>query len=108
MSLGPLAPGQPVIIPEECSCENNSVTIAWAPQLGSVVEAYTLELDDGNGGDFRVSLVQYMGGIFGNIVGQMGPKWDKSGTFSDQISAGRQNVLKSDLKKPRMPSQIVT
>lgn len=49
------APGQPIIIPEECSAENNSVTIAWQPHLGSVVEAYTLELDDGNGGDFRVS-----------------------------------------------------
>ena len=33
-------------------------------------------------------------------------KWDKSGTFSDQISvhfgALRQNVLKSDLKKSRI------
>ncbi|CAG5114887.1 unnamed protein product, partial [Candidula unifasciata] len=51
------APGHPVIIPEDCSCENNSVTIAWAPQMGSVVEAYTLELDDGHGGDFRVVYV---------------------------------------------------
>lgn len=49
------APGRPCIIPEECSCQNNSVTIAWTPYLGGVVEAYTLELDDGNGGDFRVS-----------------------------------------------------
>ncbi|XP_005099658.1 E3 ubiquitin-protein ligase TRIM9 isoform X1 [Aplysia californica] len=57
MKDGIIAPGQPVIIPEECSCENNSVTIAWAPQIGSVVEAYTLELDDGNGGDFRVVYV---------------------------------------------------
>ena len=34
------------------------------------------------------------------------PKWDKSGTFSDQISehfgALRQNVLKSDLKKSQI------
>lgn len=49
------APGRPCIIPEECSCQNNSVTIAWTPYQGGVVEAYTLELDDGNGGDFRVS-----------------------------------------------------
>ncbi|KAK6999218.1 E3 ubiquitin-protein ligase TRIM9-like isoform X1 [Biomphalaria glabrata] len=54
---GIIAPGAPVIIPEDCSCENNSVTIAWAPLMGSVVEAYTLELDDGNGGDFRVVYV---------------------------------------------------
>lgn len=44
-----------MILPEECSAENNSVTIAWQPYPGSVVEAFTLELDDGNGGDFRVS-----------------------------------------------------
>lgn len=51
------APGQPTILPEECSAENNSVTIAWQPYPGSVVDAYTLELDDGNGGDFRVRYV---------------------------------------------------
>ena len=43
---------------------------------------------------------------FGCKVGQIGKKWDKSGTFSDQISvhfgALRQNVLKSDLKKSRI------
>ena len=38
-------------------------------------------------------------------LGQIGPKWDKPGTFSDKISVGlhcgtvRPNVLKSDLKK---------
>ncbi|XP_076463870.1 E3 ubiquitin-protein ligase TRIM9-like [Babylonia areolata] len=57
MKDGIIAPGRPCIIPEECSCQNNSVTIAWAPYLGGVVEAYTLELDDGNGGDFRVVYV---------------------------------------------------
>ena len=35
---------------------------------------------------------------------QIGPKWDKCGTFSDLISvhfgAGRQNVLKSNMKSP--------
>ena len=40
---------------------------------------------------------------FEHKMGQIGRKWDESGTFSDQISvhfgAMRQNVLKSDLKK---------
>ncbi|ESO94244.1 hypothetical protein LOTGIDRAFT_215734 [Lottia gigantea] len=52
------APGEPYILPEECSAENNSVTIVWQPFCNTtVVEAYTLELDDGNGGDFRVVYV---------------------------------------------------
>lgn len=49
-----LAPIAPIIIPEECCAENNSVTVAWQPPLQSHVEGYVLELDDGNGGDFRV------------------------------------------------------
>lgn len=48
------APGPVVIIPEECSAENNSVTIAWQPPPTSFVEGYVLELDDGAGGAFRV------------------------------------------------------
>ena len=32
------------------------MTIAWQPYLGSVVEAYTLEIDDGHAGEFRVGL----------------------------------------------------
>lgn len=51
------APTAPTIIPEECSAENNSVTVAWQPPAQSHVEGYVLELDDGNGGDFRVSYV---------------------------------------------------
>jgi tripartite motif-containing protein 9/67 len=46
-------PTAPTIIPEECSAENNSVTVAWQPPAQSHVEGYVLELDDGNGGDFR-------------------------------------------------------
>lgn len=49
------APVAPMIIPEECNAENNSVTVAWQPPSLSHVEGYVLELDDGNGGDFRVS-----------------------------------------------------
>lgn len=60
------APGAPILIPEECSAENNSVTVAWQPppghgivgcagQRGPAIEGYLLELDDGCGGEFRVS-----------------------------------------------------
>lgn len=59
------APGAPVLIPEECSAENNSVTVAWQPpsghniscgQRGPAIEGYLLELDDGCGGEFRVNM----------------------------------------------------
>ena len=36
----------------------------------------------------------YRDGRFGSKVGQIGPKWEKSGASK--------NVLKSDLKKPRI------
>jgi hypothetical protein len=49
------APNAPAVIPEECSAENNSVTVAWQPPPTSYVEGYVLELDDGSGGEFRVS-----------------------------------------------------
>ena len=43
---------------------------------------------------------------FDSQVGQIAPKWDKSGTFSDEISvhfgSPSQNVLKSHLKKSRI------
>lgn len=44
------------MLPEDCSAENNSVTVAWRPPPHSHVEGYVLELDDGNGGDFRVRI----------------------------------------------------
>ncbi|KAK8754632.1 hypothetical protein OTU49_016941, partial [Cherax quadricarinatus] len=46
-------PGTPSMIPLECSAENNSVTIAWAPHPTSCVTGYTLEIDDGSNGPFR-------------------------------------------------------
>ncbi|GFX26786.1 e3 ubiquitin-protein ligase TRIM9 [Trichonephila clavipes] len=46
-------PGAPIIIPEECTSENNSITVAWQPHPSSFVEGYILELDDGNNGAFR-------------------------------------------------------
>uniref|UniRef100_A0A182TND9 Fibronectin type-III domain-containing protein n=1 Tax=Anopheles melas TaxID=34690 RepID=A0A182TND9_9DIPT len=52
----PAVPLAPVIIPEDCSAENNSVTVAWQAPSHSFVQGYVLELDDGNGGEFRVSV----------------------------------------------------
>lgn len=48
-------PLAPQIIPEDCSAENNSVTVAWQAPNHSFVQGYVLELDDGSGGEFRVS-----------------------------------------------------
>jgi len=40
---------------------------------------------------------------FDSKVGQIGPKWDKSGTFSKSVlKMYCQNVLKSDLKKAQI------
>lgn len=49
------APLAPSMIPEDCSAENNSVTVAWQAPSHSFIEGYVLELDDGSGGEFRVS-----------------------------------------------------
>ncbi|XP_058981617.1 E3 ubiquitin-protein ligase TRIM9 isoform X1 [Musca domestica] len=48
-----IPPQPPAIIPEDCSAENNSVTVAWQAPNHSFVEGYVLELDDGSGGEFR-------------------------------------------------------
>jgi len=49
-------PGAPQILPRESSTENNTVTVVWQPHSGGgTADGYALELDDGNGGNFRVS-----------------------------------------------------
>ena len=47
-------PGAPRVLPDDCSAENNSVTLAWRPHSTGNVDGFVLELDDGNGGAFRV------------------------------------------------------
>lgn len=56
ISLHSTVPLAPQMIPEDCSAENNSVTVAWQAPNHSFVQGYVLELDDGSGGEFRVSL----------------------------------------------------
>lgn len=53
------APLAPAMIPEDCSAENNSVTVAWQVPNHSFVEGYVLELDDGSGGEFRVNFPSF-------------------------------------------------
>ena len=43
-----------MVVPEDCSVENNTVTIAWQTHPTSWVEGYVLELDDGCNGEYRV------------------------------------------------------
>ncbi|XP_072424792.1 E3 ubiquitin-protein ligase TRIM9 isoform X2 [Chiloscyllium punctatum] len=48
-------PSAPILQLEECCTRNNSVTLSWKQPPLSLVQAegYILELDDGNGGQFR-------------------------------------------------------
>ncbi|MBN3298747.1 TRIM9 ligase, partial [Amia calva] len=48
-------PAAPILQLEECCTQNNSATLSWKqPPLSNVqVDGYILELDDGNGGQFR-------------------------------------------------------
>ncbi|XP_061602350.1 E3 ubiquitin-protein ligase TRIM9 isoform X2 [Cololabis saira] len=52
---GPSVPAAPLLQLEKCCTRNNSATLAWrvtAPS-SSPIEGYILELDDGNGGQYR-------------------------------------------------------
>ncbi|XP_013882018.1 tripartite motif-containing protein 67 [Austrofundulus limnaeus] len=52
---GPLVPPAPLLQLEKCCTRNNSATLAWrvAAPAESPIEGYILELDDGNGGQYR-------------------------------------------------------
>lgn len=54
--FSPSVPAAPMLQLEECCTQNNSATLSWKqPPLSTItVEGYILELDDGNGGPFRV------------------------------------------------------
>uniref|UniRef100_A0A665URX9 Tripartite motif containing 67 n=1 Tax=Echeneis naucrates TaxID=173247 RepID=A0A665URX9_ECHNA len=55
LESGPSVPAAPLLQLEKCCTRNNSATLAWrvtAPP-GSPIEGYVLELDDGNGGQYR-------------------------------------------------------
>lgn len=51
-------PAAPILQLEECCTQSNSATLSWKqPPLSTIaVDGYILELDDGNGGQFRVSV----------------------------------------------------
>ncbi|KPP73723.1 tripartite motif-containing protein 67-like [Scleropages formosus] len=53
-------PPAPLLQLEKCCTRNNSATLAWRIPVpcASAVEGYVLELDDGNGGQYRVSTPQ--------------------------------------------------
>lgn len=57
VELGPSVPAAPLLQLEKCCTRNNSATLAWrvAAAPGNAIEGYILELDDGNGGQYRVS-----------------------------------------------------
>ncbi|XP_061756931.1 tripartite motif-containing protein 67 isoform X3 [Nerophis ophidion] len=55
VETGPSVPPAPLLQLEKCCSRNNSATLAWrvtAPQANPI-EGYILELDDGNGGQYR-------------------------------------------------------
>ncbi|XP_018087830.1 E3 ubiquitin-protein ligase TRIM9 isoform X5 [Xenopus laevis] len=55
MKVPSLIPAPPLLHLEECGTHNNSATLSWKQPPMSMVqtEGYILELDDGNGGQFR-------------------------------------------------------
>ncbi|XP_018011549.1 E3 ubiquitin-protein ligase TRIM9 isoform X2 [Hyalella azteca] len=46
-------PGVPEFVPSECSSVNNAVTIAWQPQPPLCHSSFSLQIDDGNRGEFK-------------------------------------------------------
>ncbi|XP_044024831.1 E3 ubiquitin-protein ligase TRIM9 isoform X2 [Siniperca chuatsi] len=52
---GPPVPAAPLLQLEKCCTRNNSATLAWRVTAlpSSPIEGYILELDDGNGGQYR-------------------------------------------------------
>lgn len=58
-------PPGPLLQLEKCCTHNNSVTLAWRmpPFTHSPVDGYILELDDGDGGQFRVRPCCWFGGF---------------------------------------------
>ncbi|KAG7218912.1 hypothetical protein INR49_016136 [Caranx melampygus] len=56
VETGPSVPPAPLLQLEKCCTRNNSATLAWrvAVPHGNPIEGYILELDDGNGGQYRV------------------------------------------------------
>ncbi|XP_056261081.1 E3 ubiquitin-protein ligase TRIM9 isoform X1 [Seriola aureovittata] len=55
VEIGPSVPAAPLLQLEKCCTRNNSATLAWrvTASPGSSIEGYILELDDGNGGQYR-------------------------------------------------------
>uniref|UniRef100_A0A3Q2XYQ8 Tripartite motif containing 67 n=1 Tax=Hippocampus comes TaxID=109280 RepID=A0A3Q2XYQ8_HIPCM len=55
LESGPLVPPAPLLQLEKCCSGNNSATLAWrvAGPQAAPIEGYILELDDGNGGQYR-------------------------------------------------------
>ncbi|VDO02810.1 unnamed protein product [Rodentolepis nana] len=50
-----IIPNPPLFRAEECLSEGNIITLVWQPCPGIGIDYYTLEIDDGAGGAFRVS-----------------------------------------------------
>lgn len=59
-------PPVPLLQLEKCCTRNNSATLAWRtpPFTHSPADGYILELDDGDGGQFRVSWLRLVTGSF--------------------------------------------
>ncbi|KAG9336727.1 hypothetical protein JZ751_003075 [Albula glossodonta] len=84
-------PAAPMLQLEECCTQNNSATLSWKqPPLSTIaVDGYILELDDGNGGQFRVG-----------VPGQGGPL---TPCMLGWASAAYYPVLDEFLLSPNLP-----